>query len=86
MTQNCAGISRCPYDPAADPGTVRREVEQLSRNDFVQLLQQGCSTQTQIAEIADQLGSRSVLTTVRAAEREAVRPPAPSGELSARYQ
>jgi len=28
------------YDPAADPGTVRRQVEQLSRNDFVNILQQ----------------------------------------------
>lgn len=64
------------YDPAADPGTVRRQLEQLSRNDFVQLLQQrGVLTQAQIAEIADQLEAvrQEVLTTVRVAEeREAV--------------
>jgi len=33
-----AGISRCPYDPAADPGTGVSGA--TSRNDFVQLLQQ----------------------------------------------
>ena len=64
------------YDPAADPGTVRRQLEQLSKNDFVQLLQQrGILTQAQIQEIADRLEAirKEVLTTVRAAEeREAV--------------
>jgi len=63
------------YDPAADPGTVRRQVEQLSRNDFVNILQQrGIFTQAQIQQIADQLEGvrKEVLTTVRAAEeREA---------------
>lgn len=64
------------YDPAADPATVRRELEQLSRQTFAQLLQQrGVLTQAKIAEIADQLESvrKEVLTTVRAEEeREAV--------------
>ncbi|MBD2530411.1 MFS transporter [Nostoc flagelliforme FACHB-838] len=44
------------YDPAADPGIVRRELERLSRNDFVNILQQrGLLTQAQIQRIADQL-------------------------------
>ncbi|OYE03575.1 hypothetical protein [Nostoc sp. 'Peltigera membranacea cyanobiont' 232] len=44
------------YDPAADPGIVRRELERLSRNDFVKILQQrGLLTQTQIQRIADRL-------------------------------
>jgi len=64
------------YDPAADPATVRREVEQLSRNDFVQLLQQkGIFTQAKIQEMADQLEAvrQEVLIAVRAEEeREAV--------------
>lgn len=59
------------YDPAADPGTVRRQLEQLSKNDFVQLLQQrGVLTQDQIQQIADQLEGiqQDVLTTVVAVE------------------
>lgn len=59
------------YDPAADPGTVRRQIEQLSRNNFVQLLQQrGILTQAKIQEIADQLEAvrQEVLTTVTALE------------------
>lgn len=63
------------YDPAADPGAVRRQLEQISRNDFGQLLQQrGILTQAQIASIADRLEliRQDVLTTVRAQEeREA---------------
>lgn len=44
------------YDPAADPGIVRRELERLFRNDFVKILQQrGLLTQTQIQRIADRL-------------------------------
>ncbi len=61
------------YDPAADPGAVRRQLEQLSRNDFVQLLQQrGILTQAQIASIADRLESirTEVLTTVRGQEEK----------------
>ncbi|PIG94767.1 hypothetical protein [Gloeocapsopsis sp. IPPAS B-1203] len=64
------------YDPAADPGTVRRQIEQISRQDFADLLQQrGVFTQAKIQEIADQLESirQEVLTIVRAEEeREAV--------------
>lgn len=64
------------YDPAADPGTVRRQLEQISRQDFADLLQQrGVFTQAKIQEIADQLESirQEVLTVVRAEEeREAV--------------
>lgn len=64
------------YDPEADSGTVRRQLEQLSRNDFVQLLQQrGLLTQAEIQRIADQLEGvrQEVLIAVRAAEeREAV--------------
>lgn len=59
------------YDPAADPGTVRSQLEQLSKNDFVQLLQQrGILTQAQIQQIADQLEGirQDVLTTVIAVE------------------
>jgi len=61
------------YDPAADPGAVRRQLEQLSRNDFVQLLQQrGILTQTQIASIADRLESirTEVLTLSRGQEEK----------------
>lgn len=61
------------YDPAADPGIVHRQLEQLSRNDFVQLLgQRGILTQAQINNIADQLETirGEVLTTVRAAEEK----------------
>jgi nucleoid DNA-binding protein len=64
------------YDPAADPGTVRRQIEQISRQDFADLLQQrGVFTQAKIQETADQLESirQEVLTIVRAEEeREAV--------------
>ncbi len=64
------------YDPSADPGEVRRQLEQLSRNDFVQLLgQRGILTQDQINQISDRLETirQEVLTEVRAAEeREAV--------------
>ncbi|MCF2150982.1 MFS transporter [Desmonostoc muscorum LEGE 12446] len=59
------------YDPAADPGTIRRELERLSRKDFVNLLQQrGLLTQTQIQRIADRLETvrQEVLVTVIAEE------------------
>ncbi|MBE8967327.1 MFS transporter [Nostocales cyanobacterium LEGE 12452] len=59
------------YDPAADPGIVRRELERLSRNDFVKMLQQrGLLTQGQIQRIANQLETvrQEVLITVRAIE------------------
>ncbi|WP_414575014.1 MFS transporter [Anabaena sp. CCY 9402-a] len=62
------------YDPAADPSTVRRELERLSRKDFVNILQdRGLLTQTQIQHIADRLEAvrQEVLVIVTAeAERE----------------
>jgi hypothetical protein len=61
------------YDPVAAPGAVRQQLEQLSRNDFVNLLQQrGLLTQTQIASIADRLEAvrKEVLATVTAAEEK----------------
>ncbi|MEH1776357.1 MFS transporter [Nostoc sp.] len=59
------------YDPAADPGIVRRELERLSRNDLAKILQQrGLLTQGQIQRIANQLETvrQEVLITVRAVE------------------
>lgn len=59
------------YDPAADPGIVRQQLEQLSRDDFAKLLQQrGVFTQGQVAAIAAQAERirLEVLATVRAAE------------------
>ncbi|MBD2676117.1 MULTISPECIES: MFS transporter [Nostoc] len=63
------------YDPAADPGTIRRELERLSRNDFVNILQQrGLLTQTQIQRIADRLEivRKEVLVTVTAQEEREI--------------
>ncbi|MBW4426887.1 MAG: MFS transporter [Nostoc desertorum CM1-VF14] len=63
------------YDPAADPGIVRRELEGLSRNDFVNILQQrGLLTQAQIQRIADQLEAvrQDVIVTVRAIEEREI--------------
>jgi hypothetical protein len=63
------------YDPAADPAAVRRQLEQINRSDFVDILaSRGLLTQTQIQRIADQLETvrREVLVTARGAEeREA---------------
>ncbi|MBD2447660.1 MFS transporter [Nostoc sp. FACHB-152] len=59
------------YDPAADPGIIRRELERISRNDFANILQQrGLLTQAEIGRIADQLEAvrQSVLVTVTAEE------------------
>ncbi len=59
------------YDPAADPGTVRRELDRLHRNDFINTLQQrGLLTQWQINSIADQLEAvrQQVLLEVAAEE------------------
>ena len=65
------------YDPEADPGIVRRQLEQISRSDFVEILQQrGLFTQERIQEIADRLESirQQVLATATlAAEQEAAR-------------
>ncbi|MEH2023213.1 MFS transporter [Nostoc sp.] len=63
------------YDPAADPGIVRRELELLSRNDFANILQQrGLLTQGQIQRIANQLEivRQEVLITVRAVEEREI--------------
>ncbi|MEH1783179.1 MAG: MFS transporter [Nostoc sp.] len=63
------------YDPAADPGIVRRELERLSRNDFAKILQQrGLLTQGQIQRIANQLETvrQEVLITVRAIEEREI--------------
>jgi len=64
------------YDPAADPVSVKQELERLNRNDFVNSLQQrGLLTQAEIKRVADQLEEirKDVLATVvAAAEREAV--------------
>lgn len=44
------------YDPAADPGVIRRELEQINRQDFINILQaKGLLAQAQIYHIADQL-------------------------------
>lgn len=62
------------YDPEADPGTVRRQLEQLDRAYFTQQLNQRDDfTPDQVMEVADQLEEvrRSVLTTVQTAESEA---------------
>jgi hypothetical protein len=64
------------YDPAADPGAIRRELEQINRNDFVNILQQrGVLTQAQINQLADQLVAvrdEVILTVTAAEEREIV--------------
>ncbi|MBE8998308.1 MFS transporter [Nostoc sp. LEGE 12447] len=63
------------YDPAADPGIVRRELERLSRNDFVKILQQrGLLTQAQIQRIANQLEvvRKDVLVTVTGIEEREI--------------
>ncbi|MCC5599236.1 MFS transporter [Nostoc favosum] len=63
------------YDPAADPGIVRRELERLSRNDFANILQQrGLLTQAQIQRIADQLETvrKDVLVIVTGIEEREI--------------
>lgn len=61
------------FDPEADSGTVRRQLEQLGRNDFVNwLTQRGDLSPARVAEIADQLEEvrQEVLSTVRATENQ----------------
>lgn len=61
------------YDPQADPALVRRQLEQLKRSDFVQLLtNKGIFTQTRINEIADQMEAirQDVLRTVQQAQEQ----------------
>ena len=63
------------YDPAADPGTVRSELEKLDRSDFVSMLKErGLLTQTEIKQIADQLEAvrKGVLVQVRAEEEKEI--------------
>jgi nucleoid DNA-binding protein len=63
------------YDPAADPGTVRRSLEGLSRNYFVHLLEQrGLLTQAQIQRVTDQLEAvrHNVLVKVIAEEQKEI--------------
>lgn len=63
------------YDPAADPGTIRREIEQLNKNDFINILQQrGLLTQAEIQQIAErlELTRQEVLFTVTAAEEQEI--------------
>ncbi len=63
------------YDPEADPGLVQRQLEQISRSDLVEILEQrGIFTQTKIKEVADQLEGirQEVLATVTAAEEQEV--------------
>ncbi|GAP95312.1 hypothetical protein [Leptolyngbya sp. NIES-2104] len=59
------------YDPEADPGAVRRELERLNRGDFVNLLtQRGDLSAARVAEIADQLETirTAILGQVQTAE------------------
>ncbi|MGG6263751.1 MFS transporter [Leptolyngbya sp. AN03gr2] len=61
------------YDPEADPGAVRRELERLTRGDFVSLLtQRGDLPPARVAEIADQLETvrTSILGQVQLAEEQ----------------
>ncbi|MBD0302651.1 MAG: MFS transporter, partial [Tolypothrix sp. T3-bin4] len=63
------------YDPAADPGTVKREIERLSKQDFANILQErGLLTQTEIQRIVDQLEliRQDVLVEVTAAEEREI--------------
>ncbi|MEA5524547.1 MFS transporter [Nodularia spumigena] len=63
------------YDPAADPGIVKRELERLSAKDFANILQQrGLLTQAQIQRITDQLETvrQEVLIIVSAAEQREI--------------
>ncbi len=57
------------YDPDADPATVQRQLEQLNRSSFVDILTQRSDiTPARVSEIADQLEviRTSVLGTVKA--------------------
>lgn len=62
------------YDPEADPGTVRRQLEQLNRDYFIQKLTSRADfSPDQVTEVAEQLESirMEVLNTVRDAESQA---------------
>lgn len=63
------------YDPAADPATVRQELERLSRSDFVNILKtRGLLTQAEIQRIANQLEvtRKDVLIAVIAEEEKEI--------------
>lgn len=62
------------YDPQADPGKVKRELEQLNKDYFVQKLnQRGDLLENKVQEVADQLeGIRTeILGTVSTADTQA---------------
>ncbi|MBD2021863.1 MFS transporter [Leptolyngbya sp. FACHB-36] len=61
------------YDPQADPGTVRRQIEQLDRGFFVDVLtRRNDLAPARINEVADHLETirNGVLSTVRSAESQ----------------
>ncbi|MEB3336478.1 MAG: MFS transporter, partial [Leptolyngbyaceae bacterium] len=61
------------YDPEADPGAIRRQLQQLNRGYFVHLLtQRGIFNPDRINEIANQLDviRREILSTVQTAEAQ----------------
>lgn len=61
------------YDPTADPGTVRRELEKLNQSKFAEILaSRGVFTQSKIKEIVNELEAirKRVLNTVILAEEE----------------
>jgi hypothetical protein len=61
------------YDPSADPGTVRRELEKLKPSDFAEILSsRGVFTQAKIKEITNQLEAirKRILNTVAFAEEQ----------------
>ncbi|MBW4573591.1 MAG: MFS transporter [Tolypothrix carrinoi HA7290-LM1] len=63
------------YDPSADPGTVKREIERLSKQDFANILQErGLLTQAEIERIVNQLEviRQQVLVEVTAAEEREI--------------
>jgi hypothetical protein len=64
------------YDASADPGTVRRELEQIQRSDFANILQQrGLLTQREIQRICDRLEAvrqETIVEVTAEEEREIV--------------
>ncbi len=61
------------YDPEADPAKVRRQLEQISREDFVKILSdRGVFTQDKLEQIADDLEKvrQEVFNTVRTAAEQ----------------
>ena len=61
------------YDPEANPAIVRRQLEQLNRGDFVNLLtQRGDLSVARVAEVADQLETirTAILGTVQTSDEQ----------------